>query len=243
MVYDNSPNLLLKCDLCDFICARKDEMKKRKTDKHKEVCHKRWTICGKSFHANHELETHLKNHTESERFTCSICDKEFVLNWKLKKHMSVHGTNKYCHYYNNQKNCPFELLGCKFKHEESPLCKFTSCSNPLCQFKHEMDIIEENYDDEIENISEYIKDIDKLVNEYETGRNLDQVDSSRFKTSTPKKETNVKRNECGDCSNQTECVECIMKHVRQGHGGVTTASCTPSPWCLEMDSSPCSTSR
>ena len=40
---------------------------------------------------------------------------------------------------------------------------------------------------DLENVSEYIKDIDKLVNEYETERNLDQMESSSFKTSTPKK--------------------------------------------------------
>ena len=83
----------------------------------------------------------------------------------------------------------------------------------------------------------------KLVNEYETERNLDQMESSSFKTSTLKKITEVKRNECEDCSNQSECVECIVRRVREEHGGVSTASCTPSPWCLEMDSSPCSTSR
>ena len=157
--------------------------------------------------------------------------------------MSLHVTNKYCHYYNNQKTCPFELLRCKFKHEESPLCKFKNCFNPLCQFKHEVDIIEENdADDDIENVSEYIKDIDKLVNEYETERNLDQMESSSFKTSTPKNKTEMKRNECEDCINQSECVECIVRRVREEHGGVSTASCTPSHRCLEMDSSPCSTS-
>ena len=126
--------------------------------------------------------------------------------------------NKYCHHYNNKKTCPFELLGCKFKHEESPLCKFKNCFNPLCQFKHEVDIISEenDADDDIENVSEYIKNIDRLVNEYETERNLDQMESSSFKTSTPKKITEVKRNECEDCSNQSECVECIVRRVRKG---------------------------
>ena len=43
------PNLMLKCELCDYICAKKDEMKKHKIERHQEVCHKRCTICGKRF--------------------------------------------------------------------------------------------------------------------------------------------------------------------------------------------------
>ena len=46
---DISPNLMLKCELCDYICAKKDEMKEHKIDRHQEVCHKRCTICGKRF--------------------------------------------------------------------------------------------------------------------------------------------------------------------------------------------------
>ena len=44
-----SPNLMLKCELLDYICAKKEEMKEHKIDRHYEVCHKRCTICGKRF--------------------------------------------------------------------------------------------------------------------------------------------------------------------------------------------------
>ena len=74
---DISPNLMLKCELCDYICAKKDEMKEYKINRHQEVCHKVCTICGTSFLQNHELET--------ERFNCTKCEKEFVLKWRLKK--------------------------------------------------------------------------------------------------------------------------------------------------------------
>ena len=43
----------------------------------------------------------------------------------------------YCHYYNNQKECPFFKVGCMFKHERSGKCKFNNCSRKLCQFEHE----------------------------------------------------------------------------------------------------------
>jgi hypothetical protein len=58
--HDISPNLMLKCELCDYICSKNDEMKKHKIDGHEEVCHERCTICGKKFLKNHELEIHLK---------------------------------------------------------------------------------------------------------------------------------------------------------------------------------------
>ena len=67
-----------------------------------------------------------------------------MLEWRLKKHREGHGNDsqKYCHYFNNQKSCPFEEIGCMFKHEDSPICFFgPKCENRLCQFKHK-DIID-----------------------------------------------------------------------------------------------------
>ena len=53
----------------------------------------------------------------------------------LRKHVSVHSTDKYCHYFNNHKDCLFEELGCKFRHEDLSVYKFNrSCENLLCQF-------------------------------------------------------------------------------------------------------------
>ena len=71
-------------------------------------------------------------------FQCTICDKEFHLMWRLSKHLSSHGTSlKFCHYYNNDKFCPFEANGCKFAYLEAPSCKFKRhCGNNLCQFTH-----------------------------------------------------------------------------------------------------------
>ena len=74
---DISPNLMLKCELCDYICAKKDEMKEHKINRHQEVCHKVCTICGTSFLQTHELET--------ERFNCTKCEKEFVLKCTCNK--------------------------------------------------------------------------------------------------------------------------------------------------------------
>ena len=58
--------------------------------------------------------------------------------WRLSKHLSSHGTSlKFCHYYNNDKFCPFEANGCKFAHFEAPSYKFKRrCGYNLCQFTH-----------------------------------------------------------------------------------------------------------
>ena len=98
-----------------------------------------------------------------------------------------------------------------------------------------------------ENFADYLDYIDNLVAEYEADnkQNINfmdgistEIESRSFETSTPKKKTEFLRNECEDCSNKSECVECIVRH-----GGVSTASCTPSSGCSEVESSTCSTSR
>ena len=53
--------------------------------------------------------------------------------------------------------------------------------------------------------------------------------------------------ECEDCVNKSECVECIVKRVREehgwdGHGGVTTAQCTSTPGCSDLGASSSSAS-
>ena len=60
---------------------------------------------------------------------------------------AVHGDDVlYCHYFNNNKDCPFDDQ-CIFLHEESAKCKFDGvCERKLCMYKHDMKE-EENEDD------------------------------------------------------------------------------------------------
>ena len=60
-------------------------------------------------------------------------------------------------------------------------------------------------------------------------RNVEHENSSQCndqkKTSTPKKSIF----QCEDCTNDSECVECIVRRFRRGrNGGVTTAPGTPT---------------
>ena len=64
---------------------------------------------------------------------------KFFLNWRLKKHEALHTSQitRNCHYFNNNKRCPFDDLGCMFAHRESDICKFDQvCSKSLCSYKH-----------------------------------------------------------------------------------------------------------
>ena len=82
------------------------------------------------------LKIHLKS---QKKFECYQCGKSFVLEWRLKKHMSIHYSFeiKGCHYFNNDKECPYENIGCMFSHQLAGICKYAkSCKNSLCSFQH-----------------------------------------------------------------------------------------------------------
>ena len=56
-----------------------------------------------------------------------------------------------CHYYNNMKVCPFEEIGCMFRHAKSNKCWVKEfCKNKLCQYAH--DIHESTTNDTTENV-------------------------------------------------------------------------------------------
>ena len=55
----------------------------------------------------------------------------------------------FCHFYNNGKLCPFNDIGCMFRHEHLDLCRARTCTRKLCPNKHEEIIVE----DIIENVN------------------------------------------------------------------------------------------
>ena len=82
---------------------------------------------------------HLNEHKKPKMFKCDLCEKTFHLKWRLRKHINGHmKQTKFCHFFNNQVECPFEENVCMFTHSVSPQCKFKdSCLNSLCQFRHD----------------------------------------------------------------------------------------------------------
>ena len=92
-------------------------MKKHMSDKHPNLAQIKCRLCDKKFSKNCELERNIFDDHDFKPFKCEKCDKTFVLRWRLRKHLSGHETKIKCYYFNNGKDCPFEMIGCKFRHE------------------------------------------------------------------------------------------------------------------------------
>ena len=155
-------------------------------------------ICDENFERYSDLENHIKTcHGEHKLFQCNQCEKNFVLKWRLGKHMKLHNENniKNCHYFNNMKECPFEILGCKFLHTVAEICQFGQrCQRRLCPLRHTLDKrVAVNDTEDVEEV--YIDENDTT-----------SADNS-FATSTPQKT----RFDCEDCKNKSQCIDCYVR--------------------------------
>ena len=182
-------------------------------------------VCGENFQERWMLEVHLKSHPELVAYSCDICDKEFGMKWRLRKHKENHENleSKKCHYFNNNKTCPYHEIGCKFVHEVSEKCYFgKQCTNKLCSYRHNQRTVTDFFETSIEEIyaddkSDYMRNVEH--------KNSSKECNAKKNTSTPKKSIF----QCEDCTNDSECVECIVRRFRRGrNGGVTTAPGTPT---------------
>ena len=81
----------------------------------------------------------MEQHGLVKNFACEECEKQFHLHWRLQKHVLIHSPDSeahFCQYFNNNKKCPFQNVGCMFKHEKSGKCRFLNCTWKLCEFEH-----------------------------------------------------------------------------------------------------------
>ena len=133
----------MKCRECGLSLAKLSDLKTHIIALHPKqyTCN----VCAEIFDSSVTYELHLRTHALKKNYKCETCGQMFYMKWRLQKHMKQHDmTNvKYCHFYNNNKFCRFEELGCMFRHEDAPLCNRASlCRSKMCQFKHEF--IQEN---------------------------------------------------------------------------------------------------
>ena len=181
---------LQKCKTCEKSFNSKKNLKKHVKEVHPQEV--KCTKCEKTFARICDFEEHIEaDHKAQHKYDCRKCDKTFILSWRLRKHEEVHTSNttRFCHYYNNGKNCPFEKLGCMFPHKQSESCRFDEeCSKPLCPYKHSKKNLYENNDEQTSNKSdtdddsvsctychENFEDIDDLIAHYGvTEHNLDE---------------------------------------------------------------------
>ena len=133
-----SSETIVKCKICDNSFTSKKNLKKHNLEKHKQ--HIKCTSCSETFEKNCNLEMHIKqNHVSEETFRCDVCEKDFSLKWRMIKHQEIHSnqSTRKCHYFNNDKCCPFEEIGCMFNHSYSGNCFFgMKCRKVLCPFQH-----------------------------------------------------------------------------------------------------------
>ena len=81
----------------------------------------------------------MKDAHEEETHTCEECGTHFYSNSRLKKHIKMNSSQnqRKCYYFNSDKICPYEALGCKFLHEYNSNCKFgKTCRRHMCPFRH-----------------------------------------------------------------------------------------------------------
>ena len=164
---------MFKCKKCDEELESVIELKKHKEEH--DSCQEKFQCeeCEKVFKENGKLEEHVKRvHT---KFECDECDKIFDYEGILERHVeAVHeDVELYCHYFNNNKDCPFGDQ-CIFLHEESQNCKYgKACERTMCMYKHEDsdgDDDGENTDDEEDEESEDEENAEELKQKLEEVR-------------------------------------------------------------------------
>ena len=149
-------------------------------------------LCDKRFQINSDLEKHIKTrHENYQSYNCRQCKKNFVTKWRLQKHERIHSNIKtrQCKYFKTQTKCPFDELGCKFRHETK-----IEDTNPTQKGSTEL--------------SEYSINMETTIDKVSGSVTSD--DSMSFYTSTPRK--------CEECLDKSKCVDCIVKHMLGRHG-------------------------
>ena len=196
------------CKNCDYKVQDKSELKQHIKTKHpKEI---KCKVCDETFDKTYKLELHLKNH-EVECFKCKVCDKSFHLKWRLEKHESAHNllNVKFCHYFNNGKQCPYEEVGCMFKHEHAERCRYNySCKNKLCQFQHSNQETEKD-DNDTSNTSKVDNNIDQ-----------ESINGSNFDS-----DSEMEDFECDVCGTTFKDENELTEHQATGNCGYLCEPC------------------
>ena len=80
----------------------------------------------------------------------------------------------FCHYFNNNKSCPYNEIGCKFIHRKSKYCiNKDKCQQKLCCYQHPKNNFTENSISDQENLSDKMEiSLDDSIEEnYEENEN------------------------------------------------------------------------
>ena len=117
----------------------------------------------------------------------------------------------YCHYFNNDKICPFSDQ-CIFLHEESTKCKYGNfCERDKCMYKHE-NIEDVDDTDDVEDVN------DKNDDDKESNKTF--INPSELENSTPSKPDEPYLRPCtvDKCDNICRGAQGLTDHLRSAHG-------------------------
>ena len=158
-----------KCRVCGQECENVKDLQEHKKEKHSTEEVFKCGECERVFRSESKLAEHAATH---KKYECDECDKIFRYESLLDKHVDAVHVDKvlFCHYYNNNKDCPFDDV-CIFEHDESPQCKYgKGCERKMCMYTHDDkdDDSDESSDDEIgdaavENLKPVLEKVKKAV--------------------------------------------------------------------------------
>ena len=144
----------------DMINARVDRRKNDEYDLKKDDAKKyvflKCEHCEEKFTKAIEVETHMTELGLMKKHSCEVCGEGFYLKWRLNKHKQMHSEDHrshFCHFYNNNIECPFNQVGCMFQHTKSGPCPRKNCTRNLCEFENvqgDIEVVVEALDDEEE---------------------------------------------------------------------------------------------
>ena len=151
-----------------------------------------------------------------KKYPCDDCDKVFNFEGTLEKHKGAAHENNvlYCHFYNNEKECPYDDQ-CVFVHEDSESCKYgNGCERKLCMFKHE-----DNNDDDDDEDSESESDDDDDESEKpieELKPSIEKVKEALEKVNLLLKKVSPKL-KCDVCDFEAKNENGLTMHVKAKH--------------------------
>ena len=193
-----------KCKVCEEECENLKELKNHKKE-HKSCLP--FLHCDKKFREEKQLTQHKKTHLE---FECDECDKIFDFEVNLEKHKeAVHeDVTLYCHYFNNNKECPYDEQ-CIYLHEESEKCKFGKlCERNLCMYIHDVEDDEDDSDSDADDDDEI--SVDTLQPQLEKLKEAVE----KFDTLLKKEKNNLK---CKQCEFEARNQNGMTMHVKAKH--------------------------
>ena len=209
---------------CDESIGKEVDLKKHKNRQKSTNVVFKCEKCGKEFSEEWKLRAHVKTHGN---YKCEKCDKTFVNLDIKKKHVLISHENMklFCHFYNNQKTCPFDDK-CIFLHEDSKFCRFDlMCERDLCMYKHrKKDEPEKN---EAHNCYAEENDVIDIMSDFD--ENEQEVENDEHDEAVNKTFFNPTQIEVPSCELMFKCENCEYRASRKSEVNSHKTAC--HNWC------------